>query len=36
MSEEEKKAIEYINSFDYYIPEDNKPDLLKILKGEIK
>ena len=30
------KAIEYINSFDYYIPEDDKPDLLKILKGEIK
>ncbi len=28
------KAIDYINSFEYYIPEDDKPDLLDILKGE--
>jgi len=28
------KATEYINSFDYYIPEDNVPELLSILKGK--
>lgn len=27
------KAIEYINSFEYYIPEDNVSELLDILKG---
>ena len=27
------KAIKYVKNFDYYIPEDNKPDLLKILKN---
>ena len=30
------KAIEYIKSFEYYIPEDNLPNLLKILKGSDK
>ena len=30
------KAIEYIKSFDYYIPEDDKPKLLDILKGSDK
>lgn len=29
-----EKAIEFINSFDYYIPEDNKPELLDILGGD--
>jgi hypothetical protein len=28
-----KKAIDYIKSFEYYIPEDNKEDLLNILGG---
>lgn len=28
------KAIEYVESFEYYIPEDNKEELIKILKGE--
>lgn len=27
------KAIDYINTFDYYIPEDNVSELLNILKG---
>jgi len=30
------KAIKYIKSFDYYIPEDDKPKLLDILKGNDK
>lgn len=34
LQERINKAIEYINSFEYYIPEDNKPELLEILKGE--
>ena len=28
------KAIEFIESFEYYIPEDNKEELLKILEGK--
>lgn len=28
-------AKEYINSFEYYIPEDNKPELYEILNGEL-
>ena len=28
------KAIEYIESFEYYIPEDDKEELIKILYGE--
>ena len=28
------KATSYINSFNSYIPEDNKEELLKILKGD--
>ena len=30
------KAIKYIKSFEYYIPEDDKPKLLDILKGSDK
>lgn len=30
------KAIKYIKSFDYYIPEDDKAKLLDILKGSDK
>lgn len=26
-----EKAIDYIKSFEYYIPEDNVPELLEIL-----
>ena len=29
-----KLCIKYINEFEYYIPEDNKQDLIKILKGD--
>lgn len=29
-----KETTEYIESFEYYIPEDNKEELIKILKGE--
>lgn len=29
-----KEAIDYIKSFEYYIPEDDKPDLLNILGGD--
>lgn len=29
-----EKAVEYIKSFEYYIPEDNKEELLSILQGE--
>jgi hypothetical protein len=28
------KAKEYIRSFDYYIPEDNKENIIKILEGK--
>ena len=28
-----KKAIEFIGEFEYYIPEDDKPELLDILNG---
>ena len=27
------KAIKYINSFEYYIPEDNIEELIDILRG---
>ena len=29
-----KEAINYIKSFDYYIPEDDIPELLEILEGK--
>lgn len=29
-----KEAITYIKSFDYYIPEDDIPELLEILEGK--
>ena len=29
-----EKAINYIKSFEYYIPEDNKEELLNILGGD--
>ena len=30
-----EKAIEYIKNFNYYIPEDNKEELIKILESEV-
>ena len=29
-----KEAINYIKSFDFYIPEDDIPELLEILEGK--
>lgn len=28
-----KNAKEFVDSFEYYIPEDDKPELLEILEG---
>ena len=31
LKEDKKKIREYVESFDYYIPEDNIPELLELI-----